>query len=337
MKKTFQFGIGLIRLLAGANWQQVFIHEKDHNQAYQGTKIPLQLTHSCTWRCNYNCKHCQSENDNAKIDATKEEIIKIIDEGCQMSTVKIGFTGGEPLVRKDMCDILDYCYKKKLITTMVSNGALVPKFIDRLKKLNLLFMSLDGDQQAHDDLRGKGKWDILVRAIESAKAQNISVCALSTIGSYNINCLENMNRFVNEQNIHWMIGLIQTQYTGKTEQDISHEQIEQTVRILKKSPQLRTTHRYLNFIQSQKPPSFCFAGIGYAIITPDLTLYPCFPAQFDPAYQGISLKNKSLQDAFKELPLYRNDCRTCRLACHMEANYLYCFDPGSIMGSLKLC
>ena len=80
----------------------------------------------------------------------------------------------------------------------------------------------------------------------------------------------------------------------------------------------------------------CFAGIGYTVISPEGKIFPCFPAQFDKAYPGISILDKNFKEAFDQLPLYRNTCDTCQLACHIETNYLYLFKFDNIYQSYKL-
>ena len=336
MISSIKFGLGLLRLYSGVVWSQIFLNKDDHNKLYQGKKIPLQVTHSCTWKCNFSCIHCQAENDLKREDVKTEPILKMIDEIKKAGAVKIGFTGGEPLVRKDIPEILDKCKKNSLITTMVSNGLLVPRYINELKKLDLLFLSMDGDKDAHEYVRGKNSWEVLLRAMELARENNIPVVALTTLAAFNIDCLQEMSRIILEQKVHWMVSIIQTGFTGRNEQKISRGQIQRSVDILAKNKFQRTSRKYLKFIQDDKPPKICFAGIGYGIISPDLTLYPCFPAQFDPTYKGVSLKDMTFKEAFDELPLYRRTCDTCKLACHIEANYLYFFNLNSIINSYRL-
>ena len=60
-----------------------------------------------------------------------------------------------------------------------------------------------------------------------------------------------------------------------------------------------------------------FAGIGYAVVSPDGKLYPCFPAQHDEEFEGMD-KKMSFKDAFDKMPLYRKNCDTCNVICHMK-------------------
>lgn len=336
MYESVKFGFGLLRLHAGANWSQIMIRREDHNKPYRGKKIPLQITHSCTWKCNFRCIHCQAQNDSRKTDASTESVLRMINQISKAGAVKIGFTGGEPLVRKDIGEIVDCCENNGLLSSMVSNGLLVPRHVDTLKKLDLLFLSMDGDQVAHSRVRGEGSWDVLLKAMQVARENNIPFAALTTLASFNSHCIKEMSRAIVEQKVHWMVGLVQVQFNKKEEQFVTKEQIAVAVADLRKNRYMRTSRRYLNFIRRDKPPRFCFAGIGYAIVSPDLKLYPCFPAQFDEAYEGISLEFRSFEEAFAELPLYRRTCDTCRLACHIEANYLYLFNLDGILKSMRL-
>ncbi|MFC1678664.1 radical SAM protein [Elusimicrobiota bacterium] len=353
---ALDFGLKCLRIYAGADSSRLALREEDHNQPYRGTKIPTSVTLSATYRCNLNCRHCQSENDRNKPDIPTDRFLRLIDEIADAGATKVGFTGGEPLVRKDFGELVTRCQEKGLLVSVVSNSWLVKKRIDTLKGINLLFLSVDGNREVHDRIRGPGSWDKFLEAVDTAKSNGIPVAALTTLMSHNHPCLQEMADTFTELGIHWMAGLIQTEFTARTEQDLSAEQVRDMASILSRAPCLRTSKRYLRFMTSGKPMDRCFAGIGYCIVGPDAILYPCFPAQFDhenyrgvanpevadrreaatAPYSGVDLMTKTFGQAFEEMPLYRRTCRTCALACHAEANYLHVFDPGAILQSFHL-
>jgi len=336
LSKAMEFGFDLLKLYWGANFSQIYLKPKDHKQSYKGTKIPLSVTCSITHRCNLACIHCQSENSDIEPDLSPERYLHLIDEIADAGTSRIGFTGGEPLMRKDMGDILKRCHEKNLITSIVSNAWLVKHNIDKLKDLGVLFLSLDGDEEIHDKIRGPKNFAKFLEAVSFAKAQKIPVAALTTLSSMNASVVGKMVDIIDGLGIHWMIGIIQVGFMESSEQDISPTEVKRLMSEICKVKYLRTSTKYLKFAQQEKPVRKCLAGIGYCIIDPLGELYPCFPAQFDEDYEGISLQGKLFEEAFQELPLYRKTCDTCRLACHIENNYLYSFSLSSIMNSFKL-
>ncbi|MBI3296593.1 MAG: radical SAM protein [Elusimicrobia bacterium] len=348
------FGAKLLRLYAGADYGQLGLRESDHNAMYAGKRLPLAVTISATHRCNLVCSHCQSENSDTKEDISTERFLKLIEEIAEAGATRVGFTGGEPLMRKDMGRILERCRQRGLIVSVVSNGWLVKRNIDWLRGINLLFLSLDGGREVHDKIRGPGNFEKFVEAVSAAQGAGIPVAALSTLSSMNAACVPEMADIIVKHKLHWMVGMIQSGFTKRSDQDASKRQMEEMVRTVAASPNLRTSKRYLDFVLGEGEMKRCFAGIGYCIIAPNGNMYPCFPAEFDHAgyagvamldgadkqaadgYRGISILEKPFQQAFDELPLYRRTCSTCALACHVEANYLYEFTPDNIRQSLKL-
>jgi MoaA/NifB/PqqE/SkfB family radical SAM enzyme len=326
----------LIQLHCGKKREQLSLDRANHGAAYRGTKLPLQVTFSCTYRCNLKCAHCQAENSNVKDEISTKRFLEIIDEIAEAGAVRIGFTGGEPLIRKDMTEGLRHCYEHKILTTMVSNSYLVPQSIEHLKKLSLLFLSLDGTREAHEQIRGKGSFDQFLKAVRAAKDNGIPVAALTTLCSVNYPAIQEMCDLIKALDIHWLVGVIQTRFTGRTSQDLTQERLNEMLDKIEKVKNLRTAKAYLDLLRGKRQAPECFAGVGYAIIAPDGCLYPCFPAQFDKSYKGVSVLDKSFKQAFAELPLYRATCDTCTLACHIEANFLYQFEWASILQAIKL-
>jgi len=333
---AIRFGSKLTELYFGSVFSQLTPKKEDDLKMYQGKKIPLSVTFSNTHRCNLVCSHCQSENSDTADDISTKRILEIVDEVADAGCLKLGFTGGEPLLRKDMPDVLQKCYDRKLVTTLVSNSFPVFRYIKDLRGLSLLFLSLDGNREVNDQIRGKKSFDKFLEAVHLAKENNIPVAALTTVSAMNMHVIEDMCQIIEDLNIHWLVGVIQTQFTGLHEQNHSQQQLQKMVQTISKVKNLRTSKSYLDFVLGKRSLPKCFAGIGYTVISPEGKIFPCFPAQFDKAYPGISILDKNFKEAFDQLPLYRNTCDTCQLACHIETNYLYLFKFDNIYQSYKL-
>lgn len=361
---AIKFGMQLMKLYAGANFGQIALKEEDHNKEYSGRRLPLSVSISCTYHCNLNCTHCQAENNNAKPDIPTDRFLRLIDEIADAGCTKIGFTGGEPMIRRDFGQILDRCRQRGLIISVVTNGWFVKKNIDWLKGIHLLFLSLDGDKAEHDRIRGEGNYDKFIESVEAAREAKIPVAALSTLMSNNYHCIEGMAKIVRENRMHWMVGMVQTGFTDRTDQDLTPEQLKRAVEIISREKKnLRTSSKYLSFVLGGEPLKTCWAGIGYCIIGPDGKVYPCYPAELDhegydgvaaraeqggagkgptgplpkdQAYQGVSILNKPFAEAFYEMKLYRRTCDSCVLACHAESNFLMEFGVDNVRQSLKL-
>lgn len=146
-------------------------YKKDHEVRLANLKVtlsnPLSLCWQITKRCNYNCPFCLSgEQDSDELPLDK--IKSIIDILAKASLVRIDFTGGEPFLRQDFCEILVHASNKGIETLVTSNGSIwSEKITQKLLETNtLLLLSLDGDEEIHDKSRGKGAYRKVVENIK---------------------------------------------------------------------------------------------------------------------------------------------------------------------------
>jgi MoaA/NifB/PqqE/SkfB family radical SAM enzyme len=118
---------------------------------------PCEVAIELTGRCNLNCKYCFSERTDKQIPLTKvEDILNQVDE---MGVFEVCFSGGEPFLRKDIFDILNYSLKKNFDLSIVTNGSLLTiQTINKLNDLGLinsLQISIDSsNEKIHNSVRG---------------------------------------------------------------------------------------------------------------------------------------------------------------------------------------
>lgn len=132
-------------------------------------RIPSRVYIDVTNQCQLRCLHCYASS-GAKWDneLTLAEIKKTVDQVYEMGVKNVTFSGGEPLMRAELPEILEYACKKGLDTTLLTNGLLINEEWAKLfAQLNIrVKMSLDGaTAETHDYLRGKGSFEKLKKAI----------------------------------------------------------------------------------------------------------------------------------------------------------------------------
>ncbi|MVX63776.1 GTP 3',8-cyclase MoaA [Clostridium chromiireducens] len=137
---------------------------------------------SITDKCNFRCKYCMPEDRVATLMnneiLTFDEIIKICKSASKLGIQKIKVTGGEPLLRDDVTDLIRSIKELPLVknVTLTTNGVFLYDKIHELKKagINSINISLDTlIKEKFNDITRRDKYDEVIRGIK--EAQNIGV------------------------------------------------------------------------------------------------------------------------------------------------------------------
>ena len=145
-----------------------------YNDRYGRALIPLRYFLELTYRCNLNCPYCYIGDERNKQELTSDEWKDVIKQIPIYGIITL--VGGEPLLRKDFDEILEYSCKKVMRKVhIVSNGILLNnERIKTFKKTQpiLLSVSLDGYGENHDKNRGKdGIFDTIISNLQNLKSQ----------------------------------------------------------------------------------------------------------------------------------------------------------------------
>jgi radical SAM enzyme (rSAM/lipoprotein system) len=175
-------------------------------RAYRAIQIRLHelnyLFWECTLRCNLNCIHCGSDCtcDSTTPDMAIVDFLKVLDKVSKQynpSKVMIAITGGEPLVRKDLEECGQKLHGRGFPWGIVSNGYLLTA--ERLSSLcrsglRSITISLDGLQESHNWLRGKGdSFQKAIQAIQLCTTHNGLIFDVVTcVNKRNISELESV-------------------------------------------------------------------------------------------------------------------------------------------------
>jgi MoaA/NifB/PqqE/SkfB family radical SAM enzyme len=92
-------------------------------------------------------------------ELSTEQIFSIIDELADNGTQRVSISGGEPLLREDIGEIISHIKKKGMGCGLNTNGLLVPDRIEEVRKVDSITISLDGEREAHEANRGRGTFE----------------------------------------------------------------------------------------------------------------------------------------------------------------------------------
>jgi len=134
------------------------------------SSILLQVTNICMFKCKMCWEwKCKPDSDELSIKQWKDFAVSL--KGYSDSPVEIGITGGEPLLKEGVLDLIKICSENGLRTVLTTNGYLIDaEMAEKIAEsgLTLIFLSLDSlDEKIHDFLRGtEGAYARVMRAID---------------------------------------------------------------------------------------------------------------------------------------------------------------------------
>lgn len=136
-------------------------------------EISIELTQ----RCNLTCAMC-AVWEGRRDGLPGLRVAELLSEARQLGALSFTPSGAETLMRKDALDLLQEAARLGFRRIeVVTNGALVPRFADRLAQISGLHLniSIDGPRAVHDALRGAGSYDDAIAGLDAALAHGVPV------------------------------------------------------------------------------------------------------------------------------------------------------------------
>ncbi len=160
-----------------------------------------------TNKCNLRCTHCLVRGGETTEDELSTEVLKeIAARALTMGARRVFITGGEPLIRKDALEIIEYLSGKlALEVVLMTNGTLLnPINIQRLCKVPGLVVqvSLEGpNPDTNDSIRGKGSFDKALVGIKLLKSHGVRTIVTSTAAKSNLREIPIVNKLLGDLGI----------------------------------------------------------------------------------------------------------------------------------------
>ncbi|KAA9331125.1 radical SAM protein [Adhaeribacter soli] len=152
---------------------------------------PVLCNYYVTYRCNAKCSFCDIWEKPSPY-VTLEQVEQNLRDLKKLGVSVIDFTGGEPLLHREIDKFLGLARDLGFITTLTTNGMLYPKLAERLKgKVDMLHFSLDSsEKEQHDKGRGVACFDFVMQSIEVAGSLGERPDILFTVFRENLHQLE---------------------------------------------------------------------------------------------------------------------------------------------------
>ena len=277
--------------------------------------LPLVISWNMTLRCNLKCAHCYINAEGTKATTEKElstDAAKmLIHQITEVSKPLLILSGGEPLLRDDIYEIIKYGADRGLRMGMGSNGMLIDDEVaTKLKEAGMWTVAISLDSsipERHDEFRGvEGCWEHAVNAIKALKKAGIEVQVNCTVTQQNYDEVDNIMALAESlgvENFH-LFFLVPTG-RGTDIEDITPQMYEEMI-----TKTLAKTTKYKLNVKPSCAPQFmrvaqdqgvdmsrwvrgCMAGLYYCRIYPSGEVTPC-------PYMPVNLGNIR-EKSFKEI------------------------------------
>lgn len=317
-----------------------------------------------TNKCNLTCKHCYQDArpDACANELTTDEARTLIDQIAAAGFKIMIFSGGEPLMRPDIYDLVAYAASKGLRPVFGTNGTLItPEVAGRLKECGACAMgiSLDSlDRAKHDSFRGlEGAWDATVAGMRACREVGLPFQIHTTVLDWNEHEVCDITDFAVEHGaiahyIFFLIPVGRGKYINDTSlkvaanerllRQIMAKQAEVSIDVKPTcAPQFMRVAEQLGV--KTRFERGCLAGLTYCIVSPEGVVRPC-------AYmteEAGNVREQPFDEIWKTSPVferlrtreYGGSCGTCDFragcgGCRARAAY---YHDGDFMAQDDYC
>jgi MoaA/NifB/PqqE/SkfB family radical SAM enzyme len=172
-----------------------------------------------TRKCNYRCIGCNVWQEQDENELPASEVKKGLDILKDLGIMELVLSGGNPLLRQDIDEIIRYA-SKLFITTVYDNGSMAAKKIEALRSADFVAISIDSlDPTKNDHIRGiKGAWNQAMKTVGKLQKEGIRVGVAPTISQVNMNEIVEFTTWFLKKNIPVWYSLYSYDTSGSRDQ-----------------------------------------------------------------------------------------------------------------------
>lgn len=312
-------------------------NQKEEINFFEENKVltsPLVVSLQLLESCNLRCRHCYTSAGNEQYRAMElNDVKQIIEQLHDLKIFRLGLTGGETLLYKELNKVIELASKYNIITTITTNGILLTeKKALELKEcgLNHIHISIDGEKEIHNKIRGnKISFDKAVKAIEICEKIGLPVEINYTIMKSNINCLSKMIELAKKYDIQ--INVRRLIPTGRGRENIKeligYQDCENVLNVIQKNdyPKIKLDYCFFNTNQYRgncKTNNKCILTINsYG------NVYTCPYLQYNEFIIG-NVKKESLREIYTRVEkskLVSFDKNMLKYPCNKCEKFTQCY------------
>lgn len=293
-----------------------------------GLCAPVNVTWEVTFKCNLSCIHCLSDSGKKRQgELNTEQCRKVIDKLASMKVFQFNIGGGEPFMRPDFLDLMDYAHEKGMVTCISTNGTLISEKIAKRLDKNLVYIqvSLDGaSPESNDAIRGKGSFDNVVRALEHLKNRDIEVSINTVLTRLSFPELDSMVALASAYDAKLRVSRFRPSGRGVTswsDLNVDKNQMLEFSEWLSRHLNVSTGDSFFSVSTEERKSlglNMCGACKLTCCISPKGEIYPCAFLQHEDFYAG-KLPGDDFRKIWDTSPVFesfrRLEIKSCE-SCH---------------------
>lgn len=322
---------------------------------------PRWLLAELTYACPLQCPYCSNPIDYSKYpsELTTEDWKRVLSQARKMGAVQLGFSGGEPLTRKDLVELVEHARQLGYYTNLITSGyGMTEEKIVRLKEAGLDHIQVSiqaSTQELNDHLAGTESFLHKQEIARLVKKHGYPMVLCVVIHRENIHQMPDILAMAEQLGADYL-ELANTQYYGwaHANRDLlmpTREQFEQAEAIaqaFKEKVAGRMKIYYVVPDYYEDRPKACMNGWGTTFLTiaPDGVALPCHSARELPGLDCPNVREHSIEQIWNEskaFNFFRGDdwmkepCRSCdekekdhggcRCQAYLLAGDMYAADP----------
>ena len=296
---------------------------------------PLWLLAELTYRCPLQCPYCSNPIDFARRseELGTDEWIKVLREARQLGAMQLGFSGGEPLLRPDLEDLISEARALGYYSNLITSGiGMDEERVARFKQAGLdhIQISFQASQaELNNFLGGTASFQHKLEMARAVKAQGYPMVLNIVLHRQNIDQIEDIIRMTIDLKADF-VELASTQYYGWSKLNLdallpTREQLQAAEAVAKRyQQQMKDSMKIIYVVPDyyEERPKACMNGWGsiFLTIAPDGTALPCHAAQQLPGLTFPNVRDHSIAEIwsnssafnhFRGFEWMQEPCRSC--------------------------
>ena len=296
---------------------------------------PLWLLAELTYRCPLQCPYCSNPVDFARRseEMSTADWMRVLNEARQLGAMQLGFSGGEPLLRHDLEELIGEARRLGYYSNLITSGVgMDEERVARFKQAGLDHIQVSfqaSSEELNNFLGGTASFQHKLDMARAVKAHGYPMVLNIVIHRQNIDQIEDIIRMTIDLKADF-VELASTQYYGWSKLNLdallpTREQLRNAEAVARRYQEMMKDRMKIIYVVPdyyEERPKACMNGWGsiFLTIAPDGTALPCHAAQQLPGLTFPNVRDQSIEDIwshssafqhFRGFEWMQEPCRSC--------------------------